>query len=331
MPITNNQILSKPSPIISGNYKKTIKCFYEQSKLLEAQITELFDDLWPSLTAIQNLVWQVSGYYHMTGISQNAKLNRKFVDDDDITNRPNLYRACLERTMDDWKFNLSKNLLTNMFAIYEGWLEMILPNVTTQSVNLKTFQFPGKWQATLAAIQTNPNSLIVDSYYDSYVSRSRHYNLLHLDNYYKIYRYFKECRNCIIHNGGIADQKLLVAYNDVIGLNASDIDVVEFPKIEPINTIGDKVNLYLRGVVGFSQIILKIVSTLDIEFIKSDNVLSYYVETLKRYNPAPLFPSPEFIKRKKMIESISRRSHFIEPVYSEDLCILYKNNGIIRI
>lgn len=331
MPIINREILSKPSPIISGTYKNTTKCFYEQSKLFEAQITELYDDLWPMVTAIQNLMWQVSGYYHMTGITQNAKLNRKFVDDDDVTNRPNLYRACLERTMDDWKYNLAKNLLTNMFAVYEGWVDMIIPTVTTRNISSKSLQFPGWWQASLSTIQAGHDPLIESTYYDSYKLVNRNYNYGHLDNYFKVYRYFKECRNCIIHNGGVADIKLVNAYNDIIGLTCADIDVVEFPQIEPIRAIGDKTVLHLRGVVGFSQILIKIVSTLDIEFIKAENSLQYYLGKIKEHNPNPLYPSPDDGKRKKMVEGISRRSFFIEPIFSEDLCTLYKRNGILRI
>lgn len=331
MPIINSEVLSKPSPITSGTYKNTTKCFYEQSKLFEAQITELYDDLWPTVTAIQNLMWQVSGYYHMTGITQNTKLNKKFVDDDDVTNRPNLYRSCLERTMDDWKFNLSKNLLTNMFAVFEGWVEMIIPIVTTRNLSPKSLQFPGRWQSTLSSIQAGHNVLIETTYYDAYKYRNRNYNYGHLDNYFKVYRYFKECRNCIIHKGGVADVKLFNAYNDIVGLTNTDIDVDEFPQIEPIRSVGDKTVLYLRGVVGFSQILLKIVSTLDIEFIKAENSLSYYLTKIKEYNPNPLYSSPDDAKRKKMIEGISRRSFFIEPVFSEDLCLLYRRNGILRI
>lgn len=329
MPKTNTQILSKPSAITSGNYKKTTKCFYEQSKLFEAQITELFDDLWATQTAIQNLLWQVSGYYHMKGISQNSILNKKFVDDDDITNRPNLYRTCLERSMDDWKFNLSKNLLTNLFAIFEGWIEMILPKVTRRNIKPQKFQFPDRWQASLETIQSSPNDLLVNTFYNLYKSTNQHYCLEHLNNYLKIYRYFKECRNCIIHNGGIADNKLNEAYCEIECLTPSDIDVIEFPQLSRA-TEGEILNLNLRGIVGFSQILLKIVATLDIEFIKSDNALTYFIDQVKHFNHIGICAPSNFQKKKNLTEAIAKRAHFIKPEFSEDLCNLFKSNGILR-
>ena len=80
MPNINTTRLSTPSRVQSGLYKKTMKCFFFQSRLFEAQMTELFDDLWPTVTAIKNLRWQVNGYYHEMNVKQNAKLSARFVD-----------------------------------------------------------------------------------------------------------------------------------------------------------------------------------------------------------------------------------------------------------
>ena len=77
-------------------------------------MTELFDDLWPTVTAIKNLRWQVNGYYHEMGVNQNHKLAARFVDLEDKTNRPNLYRTCIEQSWVQQEFSLARNLLTNI-------------------------------------------------------------------------------------------------------------------------------------------------------------------------------------------------------------------------
>ena len=139
MPNINTKALSSPSRIQSGTYKKTMKCFFFQSRLFEAQITELFDDLWPTVTAIKNLRWQVNGYYHEMGITQNQKLAARFVDVEDKTNRPNLYRTCIEQSWEQQEFSISRNLLTNIFALFEGWLEMILPMLGGNNSKAKSY------------------------------------------------------------------------------------------------------------------------------------------------------------------------------------------------
>ena len=331
MPNINVERLSSPSKIETGSYKKTKHCFFFQSKLFEAQITELFDDLWPTVTAIKNLRWQVNGYYHETGVKQNVKLTARFVDQEDKTNRPNLYRSCIEQTWEQQEFQISRNFLTNLFAIYEGWIETILPQLDTVKRNPKDFHFPSSFRTTLMTMQSGADPVLVHAFYNCYVLKSKHYNISHLDNYYLIYRYFKECRNCIIHNGGHADQKLINAYNSINGLTEKDLDVLEVPHIHPALSLNEMVKLSLRGVVGFSQILMKIVSTLDVEFIKAPLAKECFIQQVKEFNPYPLYPSPDESKMKKMLEGIMSRSGFLPANYSDAFYNLLTAQGVLKI
>ena len=186
MPNINTAKLSSPSKIQSGTYKKTMKCFFFQSKLIEAQITELYDDLWPTVTAIKNLRWQVNGYYHEMNVKQNEKLSRRFVDSEDKTNRPNLYRACIEQSWEQQEFSISRNLLTNIFALYEGWLEMILPLLGINERKSKDLQFANTARAMLVSIQQNFNATLVDAFYDVYVAKNSGSQLAHLENFQRV-------------------------------------------------------------------------------------------------------------------------------------------------
>ena len=323
--------LSTPSKVQSGQYKKTMKCFFFQSRLFEAQITELFDDLWPTVTAIKNLRWQVNGYYHEMDVKQNAKLSARFVDSDDKTNRPNLYRTCIEQSWEQQEYSISRNLLTNIFALYEGWIETILPQLSEDYINAKNFQFPVTVGTTLTSMQQHETTALVNAMYSVYVAKNSSSKLSHLDNYLKVYRYFKECRNCIIHSGGRTNQKLINAYNDVLGLTAMDLDVAEVPEMEPVTAEDELVIMSLRGVVGFSQIVIKLVEVLDMEFIKADKAIDCFVNQIREFTPYPIYPSPDKTKAKRMIEAIMRRSGFLPPQHNEAFYQLLKNRGILRI
>lgn len=87
--------LSTTSPIRSGGYIRTRTYFFEASKLLAAQITEIFDQVWPTITALKNLRWQVRGYCDENNVQNNGLLSEKFVEKNDKINRPNLYRTCI--------------------------------------------------------------------------------------------------------------------------------------------------------------------------------------------------------------------------------------------
>ena len=303
MPNINTTKLSTPSRIQSGTYKKTMKCFFFQSRLFEAQMTELFDDLWPTVTAVKNLRWQVNGYYHEMNVKQNAKLAAHFVESEDKTNRPNLYRACIEQSWEQQEYSISRNLLTNIFAIYEGWIETILPSLGVDIKESKKFQFPNTARAMLTSMQQHENARLVNAFYPVYVAKNSGSKLSHLESYLKVYRYFKECRNCIIHSGGRTNQ----------------------------NRVDALVTLSLRGVVGFSQIVIKLVEVLDMEFIKADKALDCFVAQIKEFTPYPEYPSQDENKAKKMIGGIMRRSGFLPPIHSNEFYQLLKSWNILRI
>ncbi len=330
MPNINTKTLSSPSRIQSGTYKKTMKCFFFQSRLFEAQITELFDDLWPTVTAVKNLRWQVNGYYHELGINQNHKLAARFVDVEDKTNRPNLYRTCIEQSWEQQEFSIARNLLTNIFALYEGWLEMILPMLGSNNTKAKKLQFPNEARLTLVSMQQHPNTVLVDSLYDVYVAKNSNSQLAHLENYLLVYRYFKECRNSIIHRGGRVNQDTINAYNAVSGLSTAELDVTELPEMPPVHTLDEHVKLSLRGVVGFSQIVLKLVEVFDAEFIKTSKAVDCFVSQLKEFTPFPEYLSSDVSKSQKRIEGIMRRSGFLPPNHSEAFYQLLKRKGILK-
>lgn len=329
MPNINTTKLSSPSRIQSGTYKKTMKCFFFQSKLIEAQITELFDDLWPTVTALKNLRWQVNGYYHEMNVKQNAKLASRFVDSEDKTNRPNLYRACIEQTWEQQEYSISRNLLTNIFALFEGWLEMILPLLGISENKSKDFQFVNTARTMIVSMQQNPNATLVDAFYNVYVAKNCSSQLAHLENYLKVYRFFKECRNSIIHRGGKTDQRMVDAYNDTIGLTAIDLDVAELPEMFAVSAVNENVKISLRGVVGFSQIILKLVEVIDMEFIKAEKAVDCFVNQVKEFTPYPNTLPHEAYKAEKRIEGVVRSSGFLPPAHSAAFVQFLRDKSIV--
>ena len=332
MPNINTKQLSSPSKIQSGSYKLTKKCFFYQSKLFEAQVTELFDDLWPTVTAIKNLRWQVNGYYHELNVKQNDRLSARFVDSEDKTNRPNLYRTCIAQSWESQEFSIARNLLTNIFALYEGWIEMILASlgVTRVRDKAKKFQFPNEARATLVNMQQHPNDDLVDALYDAYVAKNNKSRLIHLDNYLKVYRYFKECRNGIIHRGGKTTRNLISAYNSVRSLTLADLDVDELPLMAVVTAVDQDIKLTLRSVVGFSQIVIKLVEVLDAEFIKADNAVDCFINQVKEFTPNPVSLPHDAHKAEKRIDGIMMRSGFLPPVHSDEFKRLLINKGILK-
>lgn len=329
--ILEHKELSSPSPIKTGEYKKTSKLFFVHSKLLEAQITDLFDDVWPTVTAWKNLRWHVKGYHFEHPNYDNNQLIHRFVDTNDKSNRPNLYRRCIQEPWEDQKYRIAANLLLNTFACFEGWVDELLNALGVYSrTRASNFQFPYKWSNELANMQSGGNQVIVDAFYDAYKSSNKRYNSGHLNNYYKAYRFFKECRNSIVHSGGIASTKLISAQTDYQALSKADLDVKEIPEYHAAQH-GKPISISLRGVVGFTQIILNIVSTLDIEFIKCKNADSYFINYLKSAlgGGYPVTASTNPKKLQKDIIHICGKASFKPPREFANLHSFLSSNRIM--
>lgn len=312
------KVLSASSKLRTGLYKTGTSMFFTPSKLFEAQMTEVFDEVWPTVTAVKMLRWQVKGYYEEYCVQDNTRLTSKFVEVEDVTNRPNLYSTCIDDTWEDNEFRIAKNLLTNVVACYEGWVENILvtlgyPNTRRDS---KMFQFPSTsangYDVLLGRLTANGCADLITSYYDMYRTGSAHYRLDLIDNWFSFYRYFKECRNAIIHTGGQTTQRVIDAYNNLQHLTAENLDVKEVPQIFN-SSLGEPIRLSLRGVVGFSQITIRIVSTLDVELIRAENADKCYVKRIQESVKGRQTIAANDVKKRNQINSISRRGSFKAP------------------
>ncbi len=330
----NNQ-LSTPRPIKSGAYKQNRSVFFEPSKLFLAQITELYDDVWPTVTAIQYFRDQVNDYCNTTTVKDNPTLVRKFAKSTDKTNRPNLARFCIQDTMEEIKQGIARNLLINLFAYYEAWVEEMLGIICCNSQkNRMAFQYPSGKQKNnyIVALSNICNSgcqVLIDSYYNQY-QNNKLYSLTAIDYWLHYYRYYKELRNSIAHGGGVVDQKLVNAYNDIIsrGFTKNDLIVDELPAID-VPVIGTAANYSLREIVWLSQILIRLVVTFDVEFIKSNKTEDYFCNEIKKvYQKKRKLPQTEK-EKTKLSRSLSGTAFFKRPTDEMKIYNLLIINGVL--
>jgi hypothetical protein len=251
--------------------------FFEVSRETFDHITSLFDFLWPTAAAMWNLRWQVNGYLSVRPDANVYELNNRFVAGSGI-HGANLKRACVDFSWEEQQMKFANFLLINIFAIYESYLKKILSDLTMAGNNLeKKLQFPtsidanwnkkGIWGA-IDEITANESQMLKRGFYQRLLSHKKNAKN-NLDNLMRCYRYFKECRNSLAHNGGIATKRLEEACTEFSTVaTTTALGVKEVP-LHQSATEGDPVHLNIRGVVGFCGIILNIIVTLDAEFSRS--------------------------------------------------------------
>ncbi len=247
--------------------------FFRTSRSAYKQVTELFDFVTPAAAALWNLRWQVAGFCSHHPAATVQTLDDRFLSGSGLRGA-NFRRACIDITWEDQQQQFAKFFSMSLFSIYEGWLSDVL-RIVAPPARLKVLekwcQYPdstaprrhGTAMAT-AEIKLNSSQMLLDAFYST-LRKQKKNALPQIGTLLTCYRAFKEGRNAFAHQNGLATQAAVDAYQNYSRLSPSDLDAAEKPMLPPVS-LNKPITFSLRGVVGFSGIILRIIATLDAEF-----------------------------------------------------------------
>ena len=261
-----------------------------------------------------------------------TQLNSRFTEGAKI-HGANLRRACIQHTWDEQKEAFARLVLVNTFAIYEGWIEKVLTDLGRNTKPLlKGLQFPedpagGGGVRTAITDITAIESPLKENFYAPLCS-GRHYSFAHIDQLMLCYRFFKELVNCEMHGGGIADQGLVDAFNAFSAVaSCAALGVSEVPNHHPA-ALDVKTRVSLRGVVGFSNIVLKLIATLDAELSRSQDAEKAFLAKWKLAHSHRLQLPANPGKRGVRIKRHSTEAGFPRPRQPGQLADWMKSKGL---
>ena len=246
-------------------------------------LTEVFDLVHPILSSLWNMKAEITGLKALEPSISESKLKSRF------SIAPGLSGVNYTRAFSDWDWEkiqteLAWILLNNIFVVYEGWLQELHNTVfseTSGNLNVNYMQFPFDASSTekygqspkniedeLARLKGINSPMLQNTFYNLYRNRPRRATGS-INNLMYCYRYFKELRNCYTHNGKLASQRLVDAHRKYLPYaTPTALGVKESPEIKkPI--LNAPVELTLRGVIGFSYIVIQIILTCDAELLCS--------------------------------------------------------------
>src|SRR5260370_316217 len=120
------------------------------------------------------------------------------------------------------------------------------------------------------------------------------------------YRFFKELRNSIIHRGGVADPLVCSAYSSFSTLTTVNLGLRQIPEHE-VPIPGAQIHLSLRGVVAFSEVILRIIATLDTELSRAAASEKEFLSQWKEINGRGVTLKADLRDRQGQIERLVRK------------------------
>lgn len=246
------------------------------------------------------------------------------INEDGYVHGVNYRRAFFDTTYEDQEERLAWFLLNNLFAIHEGWAERIYNEIFYgMGYNKNTFikyleykNISTKYATYFTPVSKESN-ILRSAFFSIYQSNSS-LDFSKIDNYMICYRFFKEARNCYMHKNFIASQKLIDSYNQyqtIASTNDLDIDEI-LVTIPPV--LGQRVELSIRGVIGFSQIIKRIIVISDTHLLRNKAAEKEILLRKPAKWRGQTLSSNE-ARAKGQIARYFNKSGLLKPLYSDDL------------
>lgn len=148
----------------------------------------------------------------------------------------------------------------------------------------------------------------------------------------KCYKYFKELRNCHVHNGGVADQKLVDGFVDFQAFSSSSaMKTKEVIEHYPV-TLGAKTSISLRGVVGFCEIILRLMVTVDAQISGSEAAEKAALGRMRKGMGRHLLTlNSDKKKSDQQIRKVCRNGNLPRPIVAESVRELLLQNRLVSL
>lgn len=296
--------------------------FFNATKNALNSITELFQLVHPLRTSM---------HYTRSAVAQIAAVNptannpffKASIDPDDTVHGTDYQAAFINTPWEKQEEQLAWLLLNNLFAIHEGWVDSIFHERFERKGYGKKNFIDGLESTGLSAkfsshYITTPmrSQMLTDAFFDTYKNASR-LDFSKIDNYMLMYRYFKEARNSFMHGNCIASQRLIDAYTAYLPIaTESDLDVTEVPAVTP-PILGQKIHLNIRGVIGFSDFVQRILIISDVNLLQTKPAEEEFLS--RKPSQALLTLSTNSSRAQKQIEQVCVNAGFLCPVWSEAL------------
>ena len=202
--------------------------FFTATKRALKNITNTFDTVWPIAVGLWNLRCAVKGVKDEWPLITEKQLADKFTAGSGI-HGVNYKKTVMTQSWEEQLNGLSWMLLNSTIPIYEEWIKELNSDIYNGTIDEKKLQFPNNIEREIARLQGNASQIMKDAFYQTYcIKRDRNYGNIKV--MMMCYRAFKEARNCYMHNGMIADQKTVDAYNAYItNATLQNLEIKELP------------------------------------------------------------------------------------------------------
>lgn len=234
----------------------------------------MFGFVWASYAGFRELWWQVRGFRDQFPDLHIDQVKTKFLSGLPLPGGIDLARMCLNREWKAHEQEFSKWILFEACALYEGWAEKVCSDIFPAAQadrHAKNLQFPTGtnkvgnptgFSLTIREANVSTSPLIVAEFFPT-LKASKLNRWPTVEEHLIAYRFFKECRNSIIHSDGLADQALVDARALLVTTQAGPSKPFRHTFVLPPLLVGSPIELNIKDCVLFATVVRLLICTFD--------------------------------------------------------------------
>jgi hypothetical protein len=299
------------------------KVFFAASGNVTDELGRINNSIWSSAVGLWILRREVGAFVKQTGKDSQEELHERFVAESGVVSA-DLRTTCLKWSWDEHRAELAKSLLFQLCALYEGWLEDVVPRsvppLKVEAIK-KELQFPTVTNASgqqkgfrhaVTVVNEQPSRMLRTEFFPVLASHRKN-SWFFVEELLIAYRYFKECRNAFIHGGGVADGRIVQAQRVLRAIAPHRLGLAHALQL-PVVTAGKHIQLALPDVVALSGIVHRLIITVDaalaVSAASEDELLQRLGDKLSR---GRLLPKKDMDRRHRAIKGLVRKAGLPEP------------------
>jgi hypothetical protein len=254
--------------------------FFLSTQSVNRRLGDMFGFVWASYAGLRELWWQVRGFRTQFPDLHVDDVSAKFLSGLPLPGGIDLDRICLRTEWPEHEQEFAKWILFEACTLYENWAEKVCSEVFTPvaaAKHAKDIQFPtgvdnrgrpNGYTLAVAAANRSPSPLMRAEIYPK-LKASNLNRWATVEEHLTAYRFFKECRNSIIHADGIVSQELIDVRSTLGAIQAGTASPFRHPFSLPPLSLGQPIRLHLKDCILFGTIVRLLVCTFDAAFAVS--------------------------------------------------------------
>lgn len=243
------------------------KGFFQCTNQALDEISNLYIAIWGIDVGLQNFRRNFFDDYRKSGTIKKDELNIKYCSDCRVSSL-DYEKTFITKSWAEQEEEIAWLLLNSLIPIFEGWWEEI-KRTRLKTIPSKTILKPDSYAKkvkTFTNLSAHCSKDAQNIFGETYKSSDK-YIKQDLELHYICFHLFKCMRNAYMHNGRIAHLALIKTQSEYLSkVSTEKLGVTLAPEFYAAR-LNERIRADLYGIVGFSDVLIRIITTLDAELM----------------------------------------------------------------